>query len=96
MKLLTKNRDSIPTLKLDDCSAVNDEDKANRLNTVFAKFWNTAEPPLTETAYLGNYSDSPCDEFTVTNEEVLHLISGLDIRKANGPDGISAYKLQKV
>ena len=91
VKLLTKNRDSLPTLKLDDCSAVNDEDKANRLNTVFAKFWNTAEPPLTETAYLGNYSDSPCDEFTVTNEEVLHLISGLDIRKANGPYGISAY-----
>ena len=48
VKLLTKNHDSIPTLKLDDCSAVNDEDKANVLNTVFAKFWNTAETPLTE------------------------------------------------
>ena len=81
----------IPTLKLDDCSAVNDEDKANMLNTVFAKFWNTAEPPLTETEYLGNYSDSQCDEFTVTNEEVLH---GLDISKSNGPDGISAYNMQ--
>ena len=44
------------------------------LNTVFAKFWNMAETPLTETEYLGNYSDSPCDEFTVTNEEVLFLV----------------------
>ena len=81
MKLLTKNGDSIPTLKLDDGSAVNDEDKANMLNTVFAKFGNTAESPLTETEYLGNYSESPCDVFTVTNEELLHLISGLDIYK---------------
>ena len=30
----------------------------------------------------------------MTNEEVLHLISGLDISKANGPDGISAYMLK--
>ena len=63
------------------------------LNTVFAKFGNTAETPLTVTEYLGNYySDSPCDECTVTNEDVLNLISG-DISKANGPDGILAYML---
>ena len=24
-------------------------------------------------------------------EEVLHLIRGLDVKKANGPDGVSAY-----
>ena len=26
VKLLAKNRDSVPTLKFDDCSAVNDEE----------------------------------------------------------------------
>ena len=27
-------------------------------------------------------------------EEVLHLIKGLDVRKASGPDGVSAYMLR--
>lgn len=40
-------------------------DKANMYNTVFAKFWNTAEPPLRKTAYLGNYYDTLYDKSTL-------------------------------
>ena len=29
-------------------------------------------------------------------EEVLHLIKGLDVRKASGPDGVPAYMLRAM
>ena len=35
------------------------------------------------------YADS-----TVSPDEVLHIIYGLDVNKANGPDGTSAYMLK--
>ena len=40
--------------------------------------------------YVVNNSDT-YDDSTVSPDEVLHIIYGLDINKANGPDGISAY-----
>ena len=43
--------------------------------------------------YAVNNSDT-YDDSTVSPDEVLHIIYGLDINKANGPDGISAYMLK--
>ena len=40
--------------------------------------------------YAVNNSDT-YDDSTVSPNEVLHIIYGLDINKTNGPDGISAY-----
>ena len=64
------------------------------LNSVFEKCWNTVEPPLTETMYHDSYYHSPYDDSTVAYEEVLYSLEILDVNRANGPDGISAYMLK--
>ena len=65
------------------------------LNAFFARCWNTVEPPLTEPTYTeDSSSDSPYEDSFVSPEEVLFLIRNLDVKKANGPDGISAYMLK--
>ena len=95
VKTLNKNRVNIPSLKLGGNAAVCDTDKANMLNAFFARCWNTAEPLLTEPTYTKDLSsDSPYDDSFVSPEEVLFLIWNLDVKKANGPDGISAYMLK--
>ena len=90
VKLLNKNRENIPTLKSGDSVVASNKDKANLLNNFFV---NIAEQPLTERMYAVNNSDA-YDDSTVSPDEVLHIIYGLDINKANGPDGISAYMLK--
>ena len=82
-------------LTLGDNNAVYDVDKANMLNNFFARCWNSTEPPLTEEMYSTSSSYSSYEEFYVLPEEVLHLIWGLDVKKANGPDGVSAYMLKR-
>ena len=46
---------------------------------------------ISEEAYS---NQSPYEEATITPEEVLHLINGLDTTKANGSYGISAFMLK--
>ena len=90
MKLLNKNRATIPTLERDNCTAASDLDKATLLNTFFASCWNSGEQPLTE-------DTCPCVDlpaFEISPEEVFALINKLDVKKANGPDGISAFMLR--
>ena len=47
-----------------------------------------AESPLTEVSYPPNYSDYWYEDgyVYVSPEEVLHLIKGLDVNKASGPE----------
>ena len=56
--------------------------------------WCAIGPPLTEEMYFTSSSYSSYEESYVLPEEVLHLIRGLDVKKANGPDGVSAYMLK--
>ena len=59
----------------------------------FATCWNTSQPPLTEDMFCTMLSDIP-HECTVSPDEVLYLIKCLNVKKANGVDGISAYMLK--
>ena len=94
VKLLNKNRDTIPPLQCsNDTFAASDRDKANMLNDFFATCWNTSQPPLTEDMFCTMLSDIP-HECTVSPDEVLYLIKCLNVKKANGVDGISAYMLK--
>ena len=94
MKLLNKNRDTIPPLQCsDDTFAASDGDKVNMLNYFFATCWNTSQPPLTEynIIFCTILSDIPHE---CTLSPVLYLMKCLNMKKANGVDGISAYMLK--
>ena len=41
VKVLNKNRVTIPSLNLDDIAAVSDDEKANMLSNFFARCWNS-------------------------------------------------------
>ena len=90
VKLLNKNRETIPALQHENHTVTEDTDKASLLNTFFASCWNTVEQPLTEESY--HCADLPTH--VVTPEEVFALMNKLDVNKANGPDGISAFMLK--
>ena len=79
-------------------AAVSVDEKANMLNNFFARCWNSAESPLTEVSYPPNYCDYWYEDayVYVSPEEVLHLIKGLAVNKASGPDGVSMYMLKAV
>ena len=68
------------------------------LNNFFAECWNCSELPLnavTETTYAAHHlNERVPDDFVFTPEYILQLIRGLDITKANGPDGVSAHILK--
>ena len=89
-----KSRHTIPSLTMNNTTAEDDVDKANMLNTFFRKCWNQAEPPLSESQYMTNFYNNWYEDANVSPEEVLQPIIGLDVKKASGSDGVSAYMLQ--
>jgi len=72
-----------------------DEEKSNMLNSYFSKWWDRSEPPLTDS--LGDSyveCDETCSDHPLcTVQGVAQPIRGLNVSKANGPDGISAHML---
>ena len=66
------------------------------LNTYFSKCWNYSEHPLTdplERDYVEG--DATCPDYLLcTTHKIEQLLNGLDVLKANGPDGISAHMLR--
>ena len=96
VKLVNKQEGSIPALSQENVNAVTDEEKSNMLNTYFSKCWNYSEHPLTdplERDYVEGDATSP-DHLLCTTHEIEQLLKGLDVLKANGPDGISAHMLR--
>ena len=66
------------------------------LNTYFSKCWNYSEHPLTdplERDYVEGDATCP-DHLLCTTHDIEQLLKGLDVLKANGPDGISAHMLR--
>ena len=96
VKLVNKQQEPISTLSQDGVNAVTDEDKSNMLNNYFSMCWNHAEPPLTDPPDIDCAEcDEICpDHLLCVTEELVHLINGLDVSKANGPDGISVRMLK--
>ena len=93
VKLVNKQQETIPVLSQDNINAITDEEKSSMLNTYFANCWNHSEPPLTDPLEC-NYEETCPDHLFCTTQESVQLIKGLDVSKANGPDGISARMLK--
>ena len=96
VKYLRKRQSTIPTLTDDAGTAAHTSlEKAEMLNSFFAKCFNSRSAPLVENATRGvttQLEEIPDDLYCT--EEVCDLLSHLDISKSNGPDGISAKMLE--
>ena len=95
VRLFNKKQDSIPPLNSNGNIISDDKQKAEILNNFFASCWNSLEQPLTEETYHSFHS-LPCEDATVSADQVFHLISSLDTNKASGPDGISGQMLKST
>ena len=90
---MTKKNSSIPSLKDGGIAVESDLDKTALLNRYFSKCFNQSVPPLNNEDILEFSSIDPLlcpEEFLCTEHEVFEMLSSLDIKKANGWDGISA------
>ena len=85
IKLLNKNRNTIPALQYHDCTVSQHPEKAEVLNEFFASCWSTVEQPLSEDHY--HCTDLPIYE--ITPEEFFTLINELEIK----PMVLTAYPL---
>ena len=91
VKILNKNKETVPTLQQGVYIASNDKEKVEMFNKFSASCWNTSELLLSKEVY--SIQSSFCD-LTVTPDEVFHLINALDTNKASGSDNISAFILK--
>ena len=81
----------MPTLTLDDTTAVTESEKANLLNSYFHSCFNKSHTPITPSACLRL---SPAADLLCSEDEVFDLLATLDVSKSTGPDGISARMLK--
>ena len=96
VKYLSKQQSSIPTLMDEDGNeALTGAQKADMLNKFFSKCFNRRSAPLeawSESDF--NLPDNPPDELLCNEDTVCELLTGLDVSKSSGPDGISAKMLK--
>ena len=96
MRLLKGDNKTIPTLSVNDHEITSDSEKVEALSEYFVKSFNNSQPPLSSVDVQSIEVDpNSCPEqFLCTAEEVLFLLTSLDVMKASGPDGISAHMLK--
>ena len=91
VKLMNKQKTSIPTLNRNGMAANEDSEKANMLNQYFSECFSMAELPLANGDYCNIQTTGECpQDILCTEDEVFHMLNSLNTTKANGPDGISA------
>ena len=90
---MDKQQETIPVLSQDNINAITDKEKSNMLNSYFSNCWNHSELPLTN-PLEDNYEQNCPVHLFCTTQEIVQLIKGLDVSKANGPDGISGTHAQ--
>ena len=100
IKYINKKESSIPTLKDDSSSmiTISSSDKANMLNSSFARCFNHALLPLSPESHSNiKIIDSELlHDLLCIEEEVCQYLSALDTTKASGADGISAKMLKET
>ena len=97
VKYLNKQQSTIPILQHGEQTASTDLQKAELLNMFFSASFNKSHPPLTAFSPVPRTSsqhDSTLDQMYCTIPEVEHLLHGLEISKACGPDKIFAQMLK--
>ena len=95
-KLMYKtSTSSIPVLSSDGTSAHTSAEKAELLNTYFTSCFNTSHPPLHPSAGPDILCSDPFPDDLLCDEQfVYESLVSLDVSKASGPDGVSAYMLK--
>ena len=93
IKLMNKQKSTIPTLNKNGVKAESSYDKAVLLNSYFHQCFNTMVPPLDEHQSPLNPSSFPA-ELLCTEDVIFDLITELDCNKSSGPDDISARMLK--
>ena len=104
MKLLKKNQVTIPSLQHDNIEVKSDKEKTDMLSNFFSRCWNDniMDPPLSNSvatdilySVFPNNVTYDLEDLLCTEEEVLHLLQGLNVEKANGSDNISSRMLKE-
>ena len=96
MRLLKGDNKTIPTLVVNGHEVISDSDKVEVLSDHFVKSFNNSLPPLSpmDVQSIEIDPNSCPEQLLCTEEEVLFLLTSLDVTKASGPDGISARMLK--
>ena len=94
VRSLKGDNKTIPTLVVNDHEATSDSDKVEVLSDHFVKSFNNSLPPLSPMDVQSIVIDpNSCPEqLLCTEEEVLSLLTSLDVTKASGPQ--RAFQLE--
>ena len=95
VKYLNKSPTGIPALVYENVEASTDREKADLLNNVFSSCFNTYSSPVSD---FPTCSTTKSDILSIqcSVEEVVCLLSALQLGKASGPDGISPHMLKNT
>ena len=95
IKYLNKQQPTIPTLQQGEQTASTDQQKAALLNSYFSACFNRSHPPPAAFDPPPSPQHDPSlVQMHCTIPEVEHLLQGLDVTKASGPDKVSAQMLK--
>ena len=96
MRLLKGDNKTIPTLVVNDHEVTSDSDKVEVLSDHLVKCFNNSLSPLSpmDVQSIEIDPNSCPEQLLCTEEEVLFLLTFLDVTKASGPEGISARMLK--
>ena len=91
VKYLSKTSSGIPTLIHENVEANTDKEKADLLNKFFSSCFNTYNSPVGDDPPACSATESDVMFIECSVEEVVCLLSALQLGKASGPDGVSLY-----
>ena len=90
------NHNSIPTLKTPETTAITDSNKANLLNSIYQKVFNS-NPKWHIANHVPADSDtmpSAPNSFTISDKTIERALSKLKFKTGAGPDGVSSQMLK--
>ena len=90
VKYLSKTSSGIPTLVHESVEANTDKEKADLLKNFFSSCFNTYSP-VGDDPPACSATESDVMSIKCSVEEVVCLLSALQLGKASGPDGVSLY-----
>ena len=98
--MLVKNNSSKcdfipPLLNHNDTYSFTDIEKANSLNSYFSSISNIDDSQARLPPFLKK-TDKQLNNFTITEQDTIDVLSNLNINKANGPDEISHRMLKET
>lgn len=88
-----KKRDSIPNLKSQKGCISSDQEKAEEFNKFFTSVFTKEEDNIPSGKDPGTVR---MEDIIVSEEEIIKLLTNLDVNKATGPDGVPTRLLKET